>query len=151
MLCYNQRTVIFRMRRGCQSSDDENVRYYRLVNGSKCLPAPFQKKSKNKIYVVEKANRLVLKTSPMVFGLFRLEVGDHHNHLAVGAAPRCYYCWELMLLVLQHNNLYCCCLRIYPKMSMQEKSGFKGLVLHVLIAFVTLDQFQSILWNDCIF
>ena len=62
----------------------------------------------------------------MVFGLFSLEVRDHHNHLAVGAAPRCYYCWELMLLVLQHNNLYCCCLRIYPKMPMQEKSGFKG-------------------------
>lgn len=32
------------MIRGCQSSDDENVRYYRLVNGSKCLPAPFQRK-----------------------------------------------------------------------------------------------------------
>ena len=44
MLCYNQRTVIFRMRRGCQSSDVENVRYYRLVKGSKCLPAPFQRK-----------------------------------------------------------------------------------------------------------
>ena len=32
------------MIRGCLSSDDENVRYYRLVNGSKCLPAPFQRK-----------------------------------------------------------------------------------------------------------
>ena len=32
------------MIRGCQSSDDENVRYYRLVNGNKCLPAPFQRK-----------------------------------------------------------------------------------------------------------
>lgn len=29
---------------GCQSSDDENLRYYRLVNGSKCLSAPFQRK-----------------------------------------------------------------------------------------------------------
>ena len=44
MLCYNQRTVIFQMRRGCQSSDGENVRYYRLVKGNKCLPAPFQRK-----------------------------------------------------------------------------------------------------------
>ena len=79
----------------------------------------------------------------MVFGLFSHEVRDHHNHLAVVAAPRCF-CWDLMLLVLQHNVSYRCCLQIYPKIFTPKKSGFNGLVLHVLIAFVTLHQFQSI-------
>ena len=60
------------------------------------------------------------------FSLFSLGVMASHINLAVVAAPRSYDCWELMLLVLQQNDLYCCCHRIYPKMSLQEKSGFKG-------------------------
>ena len=66
------------------------------------------------------------KTCKWSLVFFRLEERYHHRHRRRCLAVPRYYCWELMLLVLQHNDLYCCCLRIYPKMSMQEKSGFKG-------------------------